>query len=124
MDNQIRFTHVDECQVDESEFMRARRLFGPEQGSDLASLVLATVQNGYDTDVGPLDFDEILYLTRGIAEVEVGGVWRSLGPGNAMFIPQGATYRWKVVEGPNEFVVVIAPPEGYDRAIEAVDDGR
>jgi quercetin dioxygenase-like cupin family protein len=90
--------------------VRSRRVVGPSRGSERVSVDLVTLAAGYEDEARYESRDEIMYLTKGEAEIEFDGVRRRLGPGSAIFVPQGAEYRWKVIGEPNELLVIFSPP--------------
>jgi mannose-6-phosphate isomerase-like protein (cupin superfamily) len=88
----------------------SRRLVRKVHGSGRMSFNVSTLREGLNEEVTHEDADEILYLLEGEVEVSAGGEIQSAGPGTAIFIPQGTTYRYRVTKGPNEVVAVFSPP--------------
>ena len=108
----VRFVTLGEAEVVELEEGRltSRRLVRKEHGSEKISFNVSTLREGYqDAGVAYLGHDEIVYVLSGRAEVTVDGKSRIVGPGTAIFVPEGERYGYRVLEGPNEVIAVFAP---------------
>jgi quercetin dioxygenase-like cupin family protein len=93
----------------EDGFMTSRRLVGPTKGSEHLSVDLVTIAVGYDDVAEYESSDEAMYMLKGAAEIEFDGSTRRLEPGSLIFVPMGTKYRWKVIDGPNEMLVMFTP---------------
>jgi ethanolamine utilization protein EutQ (cupin superfamily) len=62
--------------------------------------------------LGPVTYegyDEIVYLMAGEAELEFDGTTHQFKAGSALFIPDGCSYKYRTVNGPNELIAVFSP---------------
>jgi quercetin dioxygenase-like cupin family protein len=106
----IRIVDISEAQIYEEPTLISRRLVRKEHGAEGMSFNIATLHEGFDdAAVSYPDHDELVYILGGTVEFTVDGKTQTLGPGKAMYIPRGETYGYKVIEGPNETVVVFTP---------------
>jgi mannose-6-phosphate isomerase-like protein (cupin superfamily) len=89
----------------------SRRLVRREHGLSSMSLNITTIHEPFadDAPVGYDGYDQIIYMLSGEAEVEFDGGSHILGPGAALIIPNGCTYKYKVIKSPTEIVAVFAP---------------
>lgn len=109
MGAEIQVRQVQDIKELESGLIRSRQLTGPSKGSEHFSAYHATIVAGYDDKSGYPN-DELVYLLSGEAEIEYDGVRRTVGPGTAIFIPQGGVVRYKVLGEKTEVLVIYAPP--------------
>jgi glyoxylate utilization-related uncharacterized protein len=89
----------------------SRRLIRREHGSDRVSLNTLTILDGF-ADEAPVAFegyDQIIYVLGGESETEFDGETHRLTPGSALFIPDGASYKYKVIKGPHEIIAIFGP---------------
>jgi len=89
----------------------SRRLVRREHGSTAVSLNITTIHDGFE-DAAPVSYDgydEIVYMLAGEAEVEFDGVRHKLAAGAALVVPNGCSYKYKVVKGPTEIIAVFSP---------------
>lgn len=57
--------------------------------------------------------EEFYYLTKGLGLMEIDGVEREVGPGDAILIPAGAWHQIRAIE-PLSFLCCCAPPYSHD----------
>ena len=69
--------------------------------TDEAVEVKGVVYNGHD---------ELVYLIQGKCEVVFDGKTEIVGPGGFLFVPDGASYDFKVIETPFEAAAAFSPP--------------
>jgi mannose-6-phosphate isomerase-like protein (cupin superfamily) len=91
--------------------MKSKRLIRRDMGSERVSLNLTvTEETSEEYDSEYPEHDELMFIVSGVGEIE----WEGSGPrrvsaGMAIFVPQGCHYRYRVVEAPQEAVVVFGP---------------
>ncbi|MBR71320.1 MAG: hypothetical protein CMM30_00045 [Rhodospirillaceae bacterium] len=106
----IKVMHLDDAQVYEDSSVISRRLVRREHGSENMSFNISTLQEGYnDQNCVYPDHDEVVYLLSGKAELTIDGETQVITEGFAFYIPRGEPYGYKVIEGPNNMVVVFTP---------------
>jgi quercetin dioxygenase-like cupin family protein len=106
----IKIEHLSAAQVVDHPTYTSRRLIRREHGAQGVGLNVSTLHAGYeDAAVTYPDHDEIVYVLTGKVELTVDGQTSVVGPGTAFYVPRGATYGYKVLEGPNDVVAVFTP---------------
>ena len=88
-----------------------RTLANKSNGSDRISFVheitseadevKGVVYNGHD---------ELVYIIQGKSEIVFDGKTEIAGPGTFFFVPDGASYDFKVIETPFDVVAAFSPP--------------
>jgi uncharacterized cupin superfamily protein len=91
--------------------MKSHRLIRRDLGSERVSLnYTVTEQTSEEFDSVYPEHDELMFIIRGVGEIEwEGSEPTRVGPGMAIFVPQGCEYRYRLLEGPQEAVVVFGP---------------
>jgi uncharacterized cupin superfamily protein len=95
----------------ENGAMKSRRLIRRDMGSERVSLnFTVTEETSEEFDSEYPEHDELMFIISGVGEIE----WEGSGPrrvsaGMAVFVPQGCYYRYRVVEAPQQAVVVFGP---------------
>ena len=108
--SKIKVMQLDDAQVYETSTVISRRLVRREHGSENMSFYISTLQEGYnDQNCVYADHDEIVYILSGKAELTIDGQTQIVSKDFAFYIPRGEPYGYKVVEGPNDMVVVFTP---------------
>ena len=109
---------IDAMEVDPIEMeglgddVVVRPVIGSAQGSDRIQILHSLVEEGFEAEASPReDQDEVAYIVSGEVELESEGVTHRLGPGSLFLVPAGATYRYRVVKGPNEVIGIFSPPD-------------
>ncbi|TCC36465.1 cupin domain-containing protein [Kribbella speibonae] len=91
--------------------MRSKRLIRRDMGSERVSLnftVTEETTEEYESDYP--EHDELIFIVSGVGEIEwEGSEATRVSAGMAIFVPQGCGYRYRVVEGPQEAVIVFGP---------------
>jgi uncharacterized cupin superfamily protein len=91
--------------------MKSKRLIRRDMGSERVSLNLTVTEETaeeYDSDYP--EHDELIFIVSGVGEIEWEGREATrVSAGTAIFVPQGCHYRYRVVEAPQEAVVVFGP---------------
>jgi mannose-6-phosphate isomerase-like protein (cupin superfamily) len=113
MDKAVRLLTVDDATVKESAggLHTSRRLVRREHGSERMAFNVTTILEGFEDEepVSYQGYDEIVYVLAGEAEADCNGTTHVLKPGSALFVPDGASFRYRVTTGPNEIVAVYSP---------------
>ena len=104
----VQVRQAQDVKAIEAGLIQSRRIFGPSQGSKCFSFYHATIAPGY-ADTSGYEYDEIVYLLKGQAEIEIDGARRTVGPGSAIFVPEGGVATWKVVGAEANEVLVVRP---------------
>jgi uncharacterized cupin superfamily protein len=95
----------------DSGAMRSKRLIRREMGSERVSLnftVIEATSEEYDSHYP--EHDELMFIISGVGEIEwEGDEATRVSAGAAIFVPHGCHYRYRVVEAPQEAVVVFGP---------------
>ena len=108
--SEIKVIDLSDAQIVKDKTFISRRLVRREHGSDGLSFNVSTLHEGFDDqDCVYPNNDEIVYLLSGKVELTVNGKTHRIGKGQAIYIPRGMTYGYKVVEGPNEVIAVFTP---------------
>lgn len=97
--------------VFEDHGLISRRLIRQAHGSEDMSFHVTTMPPDFDDQavVYP-EHDEIIYVLSGAVEITTASAGsRTLTAGMAVFIPRGAKYGYRVVDGPNEIIAVFSP---------------
>lgn len=90
--------------------LRSRRVVRKAHGSDRVSFHRTTLYEGFNDAAIRYDgHDEICFILEGEAEIVFGGERHVVKPGMAFFIPDGCTYAYRVLKGPNEMVTAFSP---------------
>jgi uncharacterized cupin superfamily protein len=91
--------------------MKSRRLIRRDMGSERVSLnFTVTEETSEEFDSEYPEHDEVMFIISGVGEIEwEGSEARGVSAGMAIFVPQGCYYRYRVVEAPQEAVVVFGP---------------
>jgi mannose-6-phosphate isomerase-like protein (cupin superfamily) len=91
--------------------MKSHRLIRRDMGSKRVSLnFTVTEQTSEEFDSVYPDNDELMYIISGVGEIWWEGSERkTVSAGMAIFIPQGRLYRYRVIDAPQEAVVVFGP---------------
>ena len=112
MDKGIHVLSIADAEVAELEGGKliSRRLVRRAHGSQRASFNVTTIHEGFDDRAIRYEgHDEIFYVIAGEAEIDFDGGRHVLKPGMAVFVPEGCTYGYRVLRGPNEVVAVFTP---------------
>ena len=101
---------VDPAEVQESA--ASRDLATRAMGSNRVEFRHVAI---YDADIDSKDVtypdqDEFVYVLSGQADVTIKGKTSRIGPGSFLFVPQGASYDFKMIEAPFEVLVAFSPP--------------
>lgn len=106
----IKVMSLDDAEVYEDETVISRRLVRRAHGSEEMSLNVSTLKEGMeDPDCVYADYDEIVYVLSGTAELTIDGETQTVGKGTAFYVPRGASYGYKVIEAPNDVIAVFTP---------------
>jgi len=106
----IKIVSPSEIDVVEQPDFTSRRVIRKEHGVHQVGLNVSTLHTGYDdAAVTYPEHDEIVYILSGKVELTVDGKTQTMGPGSTFYVQRGATYGYKVVEGPNDVVAVFTP---------------
>lgn len=106
----IKVVDVSDAEVYEEPTWVSRRVIRKEHGARAMSFNVSTLHEGYDdANVTYPDHDEIVYILSGTVEFTIDGKTQSLSTGKAVYIPRGASYGYKVTQGPNEVIAVFTP---------------
>ena len=71
---------------------------------------VSTLREGYDDPACVYaEYDEIVYVLGGTAELTIDGETQTVSKGTAFYVPRGAAYGYKVIEGPNDVIAVFTP---------------
>lgn len=106
----IEVMHLDDAQIYEDSTVISRRLVRREHGSENMSFSISTLHEGYNNqNCVYTDHDEIVYILSGKAELTIDSETQIISKGFAFYIPRGEPYGYKVIEGPNDMVVVFTP---------------
>jgi uncharacterized cupin superfamily protein len=91
--------------------MKSKRLIRRDMGSERVSLnFTVTEQTAEEYDSDYPEHDELMFIISGVGEIEwEGSEATRVSAGMAVFVPQGCRYRYRVVEAPQEAVVVFGP---------------
>src|ERR687888_587279 len=91
--------------------MKSNRLIRRDMGSERISLhYTVTEETSEEYDSVYPDHDELMYIISGVGEIEwEGGEPTPVSAGMAIFVPQGRWYRYRVIDAPQEAVVVFGP---------------
>ena len=91
--------------------MTSNRLIRRDMGSERVSLhFTVTEETSEEFDSVYPEHDELMYIVSGVGEIErEDGRTTTVSAGTAIFIPQGRWYRYRVIEAPQEAVVVFGP---------------
>ena len=90
--------------------MKSKRLIRRDMGSERVSLnytVIEATSEEYDSHYP--EHDELVFIISGVGEIEWDGEATRVSAGTAIFVPQGRHYRYRVVEAPQEAVIVFGP---------------
>ena len=97
--------------IEQDEGVKTRKLATKANGSSRISFEQAIIADGLEVPgVVYEGFDEIVYVLTGKGEITADGQKRTVGPGSFFFVPDGAAYDFKVIEGPMEMVAAFSPP--------------
>jgi len=108
--SEARVIDSSEAEIFEDHGLISRRLVRRAHGSNGMSFNVSTLHEGYDDqDVVYPDHDEIVYMLTGTVEVTIAGRTQTVTAGQAVFVPRGARYGYKVVKGPNDVIAVFSP---------------
>ena len=89
-----------------------RPAIGRAQGSNRIRILHSIVEEGFEAEASPReDQDEVAYIISGEIELESEGATHRLGPGSLFLVPSGATYKYRVVKGPNEVIGIFSPAD-------------
>ena len=106
----IKVMDLGDAEVYEDETVISRRLVRREHGSEEMSFNVSTLKEGMeDADCVYADYDEIVYVLSGRAELTIEGETRTVSAGTAFYVPRGASYGYRVIEGPNDVIAVFTP---------------
>jgi quercetin dioxygenase-like cupin family protein len=106
----IKVEHVSAAQVFEDDTFISRRLIRRDHGSEEMSFNVATLHENYnDQNCVYPEYDEIVYVLTGKAELTIDGETQTISEGTAFYVPRGIPYGYKVVEAPNNVVAVFTP---------------
>jgi len=106
----IKVEHLSAAQVFEDDTFISRRLIRRDHGSEEMSFNVATLHENYnDQNCVYPDYDEIVYVLTGKAELTIDGETQTVSEGTAFYVPRGVPYGYKVVEAPNDVVAVFTP---------------
>ena len=106
----IKVMSLGDAEVYEDETVISRRLVRRAHGSEEMSLNVSTLKEGMeDPDCVYADYDEIVYVLSGTAELTIDGETQTVGAGTAFYVPRGASYGYKVIEAPNDVIAVFTP---------------
>ena len=106
----IKVVDLSDAEVYEDKTVLSRRLVRREHGSDEMSFNVSTLHVGYDDQACVYaDYDEIVYVLGGKAELTIDGKTQTIAKGTAFYVPRGQPYGYKVIEGPNELIAVFTP---------------
>jgi mannose-6-phosphate isomerase-like protein (cupin superfamily) len=91
--------------------MTSKRLIRRDIGSDRVSLSFTVTEETFEEyDAEYPEHDELMFIVSGVGEIEwEGSEATRVSAGMAIFVPQGCHYRYRVVEAPQEAVVVFGP---------------
>ena len=106
----IKVMSLGDAEVYEDETVISRRLVRRVHGSEEMSLNVSTLREGYDDPACVYaEYDEIVYVLGGTAELTIDGETQTVSKGAAFYVPRGAAYGYKVIEGPNDVIAVFTP---------------
>ncbi len=106
----IKVVDLSDAELYEDETVTSRRLVRLEHGSKEMSFNVSTLHEGYDDQACVYaDYDEIVYLLSGTAELTIDGKTQNISEGTAFYVPRGKPYGYKVIEGPNDVIAVFTP---------------
>ena len=106
----IKVMDLGDAEIYEDETVVSRRLVRRAHGSEEMSLNVSTLKEGYDDPACVYaEYDEIVYILSGTAELTIDGETRTVGKGTAFYVPRGASYGYKVIEEPNDVIAVFTP---------------
>ena len=106
----IKVMNLGDAEVYEDETVISRRLVRRVHGSEEMSLNVSTLHEGYDDPACVYaEYDEIVYVLSGTAELTIDGETQTVSKGTAFYVPRGAAYGYKVIEGPNDVIAVFTP---------------
>ena len=89
----------------------SRPLADPSIGSDRIGFSHATIPAGEEGKGVVYDgHDELVYIIKGKCEIGFDGKTEIAGPGTFFFVPDGASYDFKILEGPVEGIAAFSPP--------------
>ena len=108
MSKSIVVVHLEDVEPSESG---ERSLASKSIGSDRISFDHGTIPAGAESKgVVYNGHDELVYVLKGKCEIGFDGRTEIAGPGTFFFVPDGAAYDFKVLEGPLEAVGAFSPP--------------
>ncbi len=106
----IKVVNLSNADVYEDKTVISRRLVRREHGSKEMSFNVSTLHEGYDDQACVYaDYDEIVYLLGGKAELTIDCKTQIISKGTAFYVPRGQPYGYKVIEGPNDLIAVFTP---------------
>ena len=106
----IKVLGLGDAEVYEDKTVISRRLVRREHGCEEMSFNVSTLHVGYEDDACVYaDYDEIVYILSGKAELTIDGETQTIGAGTAFYVPRGQSYGYKVTEGPHDLIAVFTP---------------
>ena len=97
--------------TEQDDGVKTRKLATKASGSTRISFEQGILPAGLEAEgIVYEGFDELVYVITGKGEITVDGQKRTVGPGSFFFVPDGAPYDFKVIEGPVDLVAAFSPP--------------
>jgi quercetin dioxygenase-like cupin family protein len=106
----IKVMNLNDAEVYEDETVISRRVVRRDHGSEEMSMNVATLRESYnDQNCVYAEYDEIVYVLSGAAELTIDGKTQTVSKGTAFYVPRGVSYGYKVTEAPNDVIAVFTP---------------
>ena len=107
MSKSIVVVHLEDVEPHDGE----RPLAGKSIGSDRIGFGHATYPAGVEAKgIVYNGHDELVYVLKGKCEIEFDGKTEIAGPGTLLFVPDGSSYDFKVLEELFELLAALSPP--------------
>ena len=101
---------LNDSEVYEDDDVISRRVIKRDHESEEMSFNVSTLKEGFeDQNCVYADYDEIVYVLSGTAELTIDGKTEIVSEGTAFYVPRGQPYGYKATEAPNDVIAVFTP---------------